>query len=305
MRVRVLGSAAGGGFPQWNCACRNCDGARRGTIAAAPRTQESIAVSARDDVWVLINASPDVRQQIEACPDLHPRPPRRSPIAAVVLTNGDLDHCLGLFVLREWHRFAVYATERVWRGLIERNSFARTLERFPGHVTWRPLALGVPIAMGAGERDTGLVLEAVAAPGKPPLHLDGTTIPHPEDNVGLRIRDAASNALLAYFPAVAAVDAPTRAALADADGIFFDGTFWSEHELRDAGLVDRPAAAMAHLPVGGRAGSLAALARSRAPHRLYIHLNNTQPLLRDDSPERAAVRAAGWDVASDGMELEL
>ncbi len=136
MRIRVLGSAAGGGFPQWNCGCRNCRGVRDGTIRATPRTQESIAVSAGDG-RVLLNASPDIRQQLAAYPELHPRAARDTPIVAVVLTNGDLDHCLGLLSLREWQPLVVYATAHVQRGLAEENAFFRTLERFPGQLVGR------------------------------------------------------------------------------------------------------------------------------------------------------------------------
>jgi pyrroloquinoline quinone biosynthesis protein B len=305
MRIRVLGSAAGGGFPQWNCACANCHGVRTGTVRAVPRTQESVAIAGRDDAWVLLNASPDVRLQIERCPPLHPRPPRRSPLAAVVLTNGDLDHCLGLFSLREWHPLTVYATERVLRGLREGSAFVRTLERFPGQIVWRALAVGMPTRLVAGACDTGLVLEAVAVPGKPPLHAGPDAVRDPEDNVGLRIRDDDSGRVLAYFPSVGAIDGSLRRALGGADVVFFDGTFWSEHELTEAGIEGPPAAAMAHLPVGGPHGSLVALADLAVPRRLFIHLNNTQPLLRDDAPERAAVEARGWEVAVDGMELHL
>jgi pyrroloquinoline quinone biosynthesis protein B len=305
MRVRVLGTAAGGGFPQWNCGCRNCRGVRSGTIAATPRLQESVAVVARHDAWVLLNASPDVHAQIERTPDLHPRRGRDSPIAAIVLTNGDLDHVLGLLSLREWHPLVVYATARVWSGFRDGNVLFRTLERFAGQVTWRPLALGVrtPILGGDGI-DTGLVVTAVAVPGKPPVHLAGLRTSHHEDNVLLRIDDAGP-ATLVYAPGVGAVTGAVLRALADAACVFFDGTFWSADELVRDGLADKTAAEMAHVPVGGAGGSLEALAQVASPRRFFIHLNNTQPLLRDDAPERALVRARGWDVAEDGMEIAL
>jgi pyrroloquinoline quinone biosynthesis protein B len=306
VHVRVLGSAAGGGFPQWNCGCANCRGVRAGTIDAVARTQESIAVSACGARWVVINASPEIRQQIEACPALHPRGPRHSPIAAIVLTNGDLDHCLGLLSLRESQPLVVYATDRVRRGFTEDNVLCRTLERFEGQLTWRPLPLGRAVAIDGVDGPTGVIVEAVAVPGKPPLHLARRLgAPDPEDNVGLRVGDVTDGALLAYVPGAAAVTDDVRAALADAACVFFDGTFWSDDELVRAGLGDRTAAAMAHVPVGGPDGSLDALAMLTAPTRLFTHLNNTQPLLRRDSEERAAVLARGWDVAADGMELVL
>jgi pyrroloquinoline quinone biosynthesis protein B len=306
VRIRVLGSAAGGGFPQWNCGCPNCRGVRDGTARALPRTQESVAVSADGAGWVLLNASPEIRQQIESFPPLHPREARHSPIQAILLTNGDLDHCLGLFSLRESHPLVVYATERVRRGVTEGNVLYRTLERFPGQVTWRPLKPGREEELvGEGGRPSGLGVEAVAAPGKLPIHLEGRWEPDPEDNVGLRVREAATGRVLAYVPAAAAITPAVREALEGADCVFFDGTFWAEDELPALGVGDKRARAMAHLPVGGEGGSLRALAGLPARRRIYIHLNNTNPLLREDSPERAAVGAAGWEVARDGMEIEL
>ena len=305
MRIRVLGSAAGGGFPQWNCGCPNCQGLRAGTIRATPRSQESVAVSAAGDRWLLLNVSPEIRSQIEAFPALHPRGPRHSPIGALALTSGDLDRCLGLFSLREWHPLAVYATDRVRAGLADGNVIFRTLQRFPGQVSWRPLKLGreEPV-LGADGEPMGLWIQAVPVPGKVPVHLETLMPPDPEDNVGLRVRDTAGRRL-AYFSSVARLDEPTREAMADADCLFFDGTFWSSDELPALGLGTMRAEDMAHLPVGGEGGSLAAVSGLRASRRIYIHLNNTNPLLREDSPEWATVRAAGWEVAFDGMEVEL
>ncbi len=305
MRVRVLGTAAGGGFPQWNCGCENCRGLRDGTIDAIARTHESIALSADDERWVLVNASPEIRLQIESFPGLHPRGSRHSPIAAIVLTNGDLDHCLGLLSLRESQPLVVYATDRVRRGFSEDNALCRTLERFPGQLTWRRLALGVATPIDGTDGPTDLTIEAVAVPGKPPIHLERQFARHPEDNVGLRVRDGRTDSVLAYFPAAAAVTEDVHHALVDADCVFFDGTFWSSDELIREGLSDRSAAAMAHIPVGGPNGSLDALAAITARARFFTHLNNTQPLLREDSHERAASLARGWDVAADGMELVL
>jgi pyrroloquinoline quinone biosynthesis protein B len=278
---------------------------REGTIRAVARTQESVAVSADGAGWLLLNASPEVRGQIESFPPLHPRGPRHSPIQAIVLTNGDLDHCLGLFSLRESHPLVVYATDHVRRGITEGNGFYRTLERFPGQVTWRTLEPGREEELtGEGGRPSGLTLEPRTVPGKPALHLEGRFPPDPEDNIGLRIREPATERVLAYFPAAGAVTDPVREALADADCVFFDGTFWAEDELPAQGLGEKRAQAMAHLPVGGPGGSLAALAGLRARRRVFIHVNNTSPLLREDSPEHAAVRAAGWEVAWDGMEFQ-
>jgi pyrroloquinoline quinone biosynthesis protein B len=306
VRIRVLGSAAGGGFPQWNCGCPNCRGLREGTVRAIPRTQESVAVSADGASWFLLNASPEIRRQIEDFPALHPREPRHSPLSAIVLTNGDLDHTLGLLSLRESHPLVLYATEGVRRGFTAGNVLYRTLQRFPGQVTWRRLEPGRRAELaGADGRPSGLLAEAVAAPGKPPIHLEGLAPADAEDNVGLVIREAGTGRRLAYFPAVGGITAAVRAALEGADCVFFDGTFWSSDELPGLGLGRKRAEEMAHLPVGGDGGSLAGLAGLRAGRRIYVHVNNSNPMLRGDSAERRAAEAAGWEVAYDGMEVSL
>lgn len=275
-------------------------------MRALARTQESVAVSADGDLWFLLNASPEIRQQIEGFEGLHPRAPRHSPLAAIVLTNGDLDHALGLLSLRESHPLVIYATERVRRGFTEGNVLYRTLQRFPEQVTWRALKLGREEGLaGSDGVGSGLLIEAVAVPGKPPVHLEGLAPPDPEDNIGLRVREASSGRLLAYFPAVGRVTSEMKDALADARCIFFDGTFWATDELLTLGLGQKRAEDMAHLPVGGQGGSLALLRSLAAPRRIYIHVNNTNPILCDDSPERQAVEAAGWEVAYDGMQVTL
>jgi pyrroloquinoline quinone biosynthesis protein B len=275
-------------------------------VRALARTQESVAVSADGDLWFLLNASPEIRQQIEGFEGLHPRAPRHSPLAAIVLTNGDLDHALGLLSLRESHPLVIYATERVRRGFTEGNVLYRTLQRFPEQVTWRALKLGREEDLaGSDGVGSGLLIEAVAVPGKPPVHLEGLAPPDPEDNIGLRVREASSGRLLAYFPAVGRVTSEMKDALADARCIFFDGTFWASDELLTLGLGQKRAEDMAHLPVGGQGGSLALLRSLAAPRRIYIHVNNTNPILCDDSPERQAVEAAGWEVAYDGMQVTL
>ena len=299
MQIRVLGAAAGGGFPQWNCGCPNCRGQRAGTLGAKPLSQESVAVSAEGERWLLLNASPEIRAQIESCAALHPRAPRHSPISAIVLTNGDLDHCLGLLSLRESHPIVVCATEEVRRGFTEANVLYRTLERFPGQVTWRTLA------PGRGIEIDGLEIEAIPAPGKPPIHLESAMPPAPGQNIGLVIRDRKRKSTLAYFPAASNVTPEMRAALDAADCVFFDGTFWSSDELISLGLGSKRAEDMAHLPVGGAGGSLETLGRVRAGRRIYIHINNTNPMLRPGSSEARQVAAAGWTVAADGMEIRL
>ena len=305
MIIRVLGAAAGGGFPQWNCGCPNCRGVRDATGRARARSQECVAVSADGDAWLLLNCSPEIRAQIESYPPLHPRAARHSPIAAILLTNGDLDHCLGLLSLRESHPLVLYATESVRRGFTDHNVLYRTLDRFPGQATWRPLKVGREdeIADTAG-RAIGLSVEPLSAPGKPPIHLEPAP-PDPEHNIGVWIREPATGRTVAYVSAAAGITAEMRRALDGVDAVFFDGTFWSSDELPGLGLGAKRAEEMAHLPVGGPEGSLERLADLRVRRRIYIHINNTNPMLQDDSPQRAAVTAAGWEVAEDGMEVRL
>jgi pyrroloquinoline quinone biosynthesis protein B len=306
MRVRVLGSAAGGGLPQWNCACDNCKLVRRGDAQISARTQDSIAVGVDGKPsWLLVNASPDILRQIERFDGLWPRAPRGTPIGGIALTNGDLDHVLGLFSLRESQPLRVLATRRVRAGLVERNALARTLARTPDQVQWTDLELGREVML----EDVGVAVAALAAPGKLPVHLMGLAEPSPEDNVALRIRDIASESAsrgrtIVVATSVGALDA-AEALVDGADAIFFDGTFWSEDELIALGLAKAHARDMAHVPVGGQEGSLSRLSHVRAERRIYTHVNNTNPILRDGSPERAAVERAGWEVAFDGMELQI
>ena len=307
MIVRILGSAAGGGFPQWNCACSHCRGVREGLINASPRTQESVGLSADDGEWFLINASPDIRSQIESFGPLHPGKSRTTPIQAIFLTNGDLDHCLGLLSLRENHRLVIYATESVHRGFTEGNVLYRTLQRFAGQVTWRTLKLGVEETMLCADgRPSGLTVKALAVPGKPPIHLEGLVSPSdPELNVGLRFRQCTNGRVLAYLSAVGSITSSVFEGLADADCVMFDGTFWSSDELSASGFLEKSAEDLAHWPVGGMRGSLAILSKLTAPRRVFIHINNTNPILREDSTERKMIEAAGWSVARDGMEIRL
>jgi pyrroloquinoline quinone biosynthesis protein B len=305
MHIRVLGSAAGGGFPQWNCGCDNCRAVRSGEPGVQARSQESVAVSADGINWFLLNASPEIRAQIESFPGLHPRAPRHSPIAGIVLTNGDLDHCLGLLSLRESHPLALYATRSVELGFRQGNVLFRTLQRFAGQISFRPLELGQPQPLllhdGAA---SGLTLEAVPVSGKLPIHLEGLSSPSAEDNVGLLIQQSSSGRTLAYFPAVAQASPQLTAATARADCVFFDGTFWSSDELPRHGLGEKRAEDMAHWPIGGDHGSLDFLRGLRA-RRILIHVNNTNPVLREHSEQALQLSAAGVELASDGMQVTL
>lgn len=300
MKVRVLGSAAGGGVPQWNCGCENCREARRAGGSVLPRTQESVAVSADGTSWFLLNVSPEVRAQLESFAPLWPRDRRHSPVSGLVLTNGDLDHCLGLLSLRESHPLVAYAAESVRDGFTGGNVLYRTLQRFAGQVTWRTLAVGREQQLG----DSPLTVTAVSTPGKLPLHLEGLRAPAADDNIGLVIRDTRTGKRLAYFSGVAGPSPEVVRAVSEADLTFFDGTFWSSDELIAAGLGTRRAEEMAHWPVGGPDGSLPFLSRLRG-RRVLIHVNNTNPILRAGSPEQRAVEAAGVEIAADGLEITL
>jgi pyrroloquinoline quinone biosynthesis protein B len=283
MRIKVLGAAAGGGFPQWNCGCSNCRKARAGDPDVVPRTQESVAVSPDGERWLLLNASPEIRAQIESFPALHPREPRHSPIAGIALTNGDMDHVLGLLSLRESHPLTVHATEAVRRGFTENNVLYRTLERFPGQVTWKDFS-----------SVAGMSVTAIPAPGKPPVHLEGKGRESPEENVGLLI-----GGKLAYFSATGGITDSMQKAMDNAECVFFDGTFWSSDELIRLGLGTKRAEEMAHIPV------VESLSRIKAGRKIYIHINNTNPMLDRTSPERRQAEAAGWEIAYDGMEITL
>jgi pyrroloquinoline quinone biosynthesis protein B len=296
MWIRVLGSAAGGGVPQWNCGCAVCREARAGSGRVRPRKQDSLAITDGGERWALCNASPDVRLQIESFAPLRPRGPSRgSPIEAIVLTNGDLDHCLGLFSLRESQPLYVYATASVWLGLTRHNAFYRTLERFPGQIVWRELALGAPVAL----LDTMSVM-AIPVPGRLPIHLRDVVTPAPMDNVAVIIRDRRGR-LLTYAPSVGSIE--TLVPCAGVDCLFLDGTFWSSDEL--TGVLGVRAEELGHLPIGGRGGTLERTAQLSAARRIYTHINNTNPVLLEDSPERREVEQRGWEIASDGLEVTL
>jgi pyrroloquinoline quinone biosynthesis protein B len=279
---------------------------RQGTVNASPRTQESVAVSSKGDGWFLVNTSPEIRQQIESFPPLHPQDSRHSPIRAILLTSGDLDHCLGLFSLRECHPLVVYSTDRVRRGLVEFNAIFRTLQRFPEQVTWRVLTLGREEELtGLDATPSGLTVAALPAPGKLPIHLEGRMDPDPEDNVGLWVREQDSGRVAVYLPGVASLTGLLRGALAEAQCLFFDGTFWSSDELVRMGFSARLAEDMAHLPIGGPGGSLVQLSDLPVQRKIYTHINNTNPILAKASLERRAVEEAGWEVAEDGLEVRL
>ena len=305
MRVHILGSGAGGGLPQWNCACDNCSLVRAGDPSIAPRTQDSIAVSrgsSDDERWLVVNASPDVLRQIEGFASLWPRAARHTPIGAIALTNGDLDHVVGLLSLRESQPLRILATPQVRSGLVDRNAVLRTLARSADQVTWITLDLGREVRL----EDLGLGVTAVPVAGKLPVHLVGLGDPSPEDNVALRVRDLGSGRTVVIATAMGSLEAAGPLS-EHADALLLDGTFWSQDELVALGLGKAHARDMAHVPVGGADGSLARLgpALPGGGRRIYTHINNTNPMLRAGSRERTEVERAGWEIAFDGMDFTL
>jgi pyrroloquinoline quinone biosynthesis protein B len=309
LRVLVLGSAAGGGFPQWNCHCANCRRARAGDPAARARTQSSLAVTADGERWFLLNASPDLRQQVAAHPPLEPRSgPRHSPLAGAVLTNGDVDHVAGLLSLRESQPLAVYGTERVL-ALLAANSIFRVLN--PDLVARRPLPLEKPVELaGMDGAPSGLEVLAYEVPGKVALYAEdqgagpglGT---RPGDTIGLEVADRTTGARFHYLPGCASMPAGLAARLKGASLVFFDGTLWRDDEMITTGLGSKTGGRMGHMSVMGGAGTIAAFETLGVARKVFIHINNSNPMILDDSPERAAAEAAGWQVAWDGMEIAL
>ena len=299
MRAIVLGSAAGGGFPQWNCGCPNCNAVRKGTAGYAARTQDSLAVTADGERYALVNTSPEILQQIQRTPALWPRGKRHSPIEAIVLTNGDMDHVLGLFSLREWWPLALYVTDAVRQGL-EESAFLATLRRFDGQLVLRELPVQGQVKLANANGDLlGLTLRTFPLPGKVPVHFMGQKEGRAEDNIGLAFA-AGSGPSLAYAAACARSDVDLRGH----DVVFFDGTFFREDEMVRLALSDKVAKDMAHVPQDGPTGSLAGFQALNA-RKIFTHINNTNPILAPDSAERAAVLAAGWEIAHDGMEVVI
>jgi pyrroloquinoline quinone biosynthesis protein B len=302
--MHVLGAAAGGGFPQWNCGCENCRGVRERTIKATPRTQASIAISLNEQHWFVVHVSPDIGVQIAAFPPLHPRGLRHSPIAGILLTNADLDQTLGLLALRESQPLHVYATEAVRQAFMDGNRFSRALAQTPDQVTWHEFKLECPQPLLLPDGSTsGLTVTALPVSGKVPLYLEGSVHPQPENNVALLFTDEPNGSSVAYAPCVAGRCPSVDRLLGRGDCLFFDGTFWSDDELPRLGIGRRMARDMAHWPLGGADGSVQAIRRAKAARRIVIHINNTNPILREDSLERQELNRAGIEVAYDGLEV--
>lgn len=304
MHIQILGSAAGGGFPQWNCNCRNCAGLRAGTLNAEARTQSSIALSDDGVNWVLCNASPDIRAQIEAFPALQPaRRLRDTAIAAVLLMDSQIDHVTGLLTLREGCPHPVWCTEMVHQDLTSGFPLFTMLQHWNGGLAWNPIALdGEPFTIPAcpGLRFTAIALRSSAPPYSP--HRGN---PHPGDNIGLFVEDLRTGGSLFYAPGLGQVDEALLGWMRRADCLLVDGTLWRDDEMRLCEVGDKLGSEMGHLPQSGPGGMLEVLDGLQGKRRVLIHINNTNPILDADSAERAELDARGIEVARDGMAIRL
>ena len=302
MLVKVLGAAAGGAFPQWNCACQQCQRVRSGTFAGQPRTQAQVAISEDGAAWTLLNASPDLRTQIESTPALWPTGSSlQSPIQSVVITAAEADTVAGLLSLREFQPLDIYATRSVLRILREDNSLFGLLDRVPRQAAWKEIQPDVEFSVGE------LNFQPFSLPGGFPGFVPAarkSELAADEAVLGLLI-DSRSGGRMAYLPGVATVEESWREWLDECDLLLFDGTFWSEDELCRVRGGGKPASAMGHLPLSGPCGSLAALRGIQCPRKIFFHINNTNPILDESSQAYAEVRDAGWEVACDGMEIRI
>ena len=298
----MLGAAAGGGLPQWNCACPNCRDARLGRIP--PLTQSSVAIREEAGRWLLVNASPDLPAQIRACPDLNPGPaaPRGTPISDILLTNADLDHVAGLLSLREGGRLRVHATRAVRHTLDEHLGLTAIMESFCG-IDWvePPPADFAPLP-GGKEGRSSLVYRAIELPGRPPVFARGRTL-EGVHSAAYCFMDRNTGGRLLVAPDVAGWNDALTGAMTASDAVLFDGTFWSGDELQRFKPAAATAAEMGHVTI--KEDSLARLGRLPARRKIYLHVNNTNPVLSPGSPERTAVEAAGVVVGHDGLEFEL
>lgn len=310
MLIKVLGSAAGGGFPQWNCDGRNSADVRKGTPGLTPRTQASVAVSADGRQWVVLNAAPDLRQQIIDTPELHPVPgagARNSPIKAVVLTNGDVDALAGLLCLREGQPFTIYGSSRVL-DVLAANSIFDVLDA--DIVKRVKMELGRPFAVEGPSGVVGITIEPFAVPGKIPLYLEtddakGNYGSQEGDTVGLKVMGSGNGRHFFFVPGCARLDDPLRARLKNAPLVLFDGTLYTNDEMIAQGLMNKTGERIGHMNMSGAGGTVEQFAPLNVGRKIFIHINNSNPVLRDDSPERAAVERAGWEVAYDGMEVRV
>jgi pyrroloquinoline quinone biosynthesis protein B len=296
LKILILGSAAGGGLPQWNCGCPNCVKARAGEIPS--RSQSSIAVSANGADWAIINASPDIRYQIAACPALHPTGPRISPICSVFVTNGDVDHIAGLLTVRERQPFTLFSTSEIGKVLTENRIFDAVNREVVPRET---VTLGAPFELAPG-----VTAEPFSVPGKVPLFMEGKTVDtelEGEQTIGVALSAGGTTAY--YIPGCAKLTPALEDRLQGAEMVIFDGTVWLNDEMARQGVGQKTGARMGHMSMTGEKGSIAAFAPLNVKRKVFVHMNNTNPVLDPTTPERTEVEAAGWLIAEDGMELTL
>lgn len=304
MFIHVLGSAAGGGFPQWNCNCHMCHGLRSGRIKATPRTQSSIAITGDDENWVIINTSPDILGQISAFPALQPARARRdTAIRAIVLIDSQIDHTTGLLMLREGCPHDVYCSDMVYEDLTSGFPLFRILEHWNGGINRQAVPLdGSEFSITGID---GLAFTAIAVHGKAPPYSPHRHNPHPGDNIGLQVRDTRSDKTLFYAPGLAEPSNETLQFMKGADCLLVDGTFWQESEMVSVGLGHKKAADMGHLPQSGRGGLMEVLRPMERPRKVLIHINNTNPILDEASEERSQLQQEGIEIGYDGMDIRL
>jgi len=304
--MRILGSAAGGGFPQWNCNCENCSGVRTGAVNAWPRTQSSIAIrGSKEFSWALVNASPDILSQLHANPDLQPaRALRDTGIAALVLTDSQIDHTTGLLMLREATRqWPLWCTDSALEDLSNGNPLLKVLQHYCG-VSRRRIEIDGHWFWIEGLDDLRWRAVVVGGDAAPYSRRRGT--PVPGDVIALLIEHNETGRRIFYAPALPAIDADVWEQMRTADCVLVDGTFWSDDEMSRSGVGHKTAAQMSHLPQSGEEGMIAWLDRLPAhTRRVLIHINNTNPILREDSMQRAMLTAHGIEVAYDGMDIVL
>jgi len=304
MKIRVLGAAAGGGFPQWNCNCPNCDGLRKGTLRATARTQSSIAVSSDGIDWLLFNASPDLLAQIKSFPALQPaRGIRDTGIRAIALMDGQIDHTTGLLMLREGQPLQIWCTDMVREDMTTGNPLFNILGHYCG-VKWQRIST----APGNRFSVTGiehLELTAVALKSKAPPYSPHRDNPHEGDNIGMRITDTRSGKKLFYAPGLGEIEPHVHALLQEADAVMVDGTFWTDDEMIELGISKKRARDIGHLPQSGPGGMMEVLQPLSASRKILIHINNTNPILNEDSPQHAELKRAGIEVAYDAMDITL
>ena len=308
LRVVILGAAAGGGVPQWNCGCRICRAAR-GDHPELRSTQASVAISADGDHWFLINASPDLRQQLLATPQLHPKAGqlRHSPVAGVILTNGEIDAVAGLLSMREGSPFTIYAHAKVL-AILKANSIFNVLNE--KNVRREPIELDrsfEPALLGGAP--SGIEVLPFTVPGKAAWYLEGKAHPGGSDDagdtLGLRILDKATGKYLYFLAACADMTDELKSRLAGAPLVLFDGTVWRDDELIAAGLGNKTGQAMGHIAMSGERGAIEALAGLDIGQKLFLHINNSNPALLHGSAERKIAESAGWQIPSDGTEIVL